>query len=213
MRFDFKFTLTVIVLAGTAIFLDSRPRYEVNPPRQILASLPQQLGVWRGTDLPISSEDRETLGHGDFLSRSYQDDSSASYVDLFMAYLPSQGPGDTLHSPQHCIPGSGWFPLESGRIMLTAPGRAPFQVSRYLVAKGSDRTLVLYWYWAHDRAVASEYSAKYYLVKDALHLNRTDGAMIRITTPIRGEPVTAAERRLVAFAQELVPLINSYAPP
>jgi EpsI family protein len=214
MRLDFKFTLTVIVLAGTAVFLASREGHEVIPPRLSWAALPSQLGVWRGTDVPISSDVLDVLGRGDFLFRAYQNDSSDQpYIDLFTAYFPSQRTGDTIHSPGHCLPGSGWVPLESSRIMLAAPGRAPFPVNRYLVAKGSDRTLVLYWYWAHDRAVASEYWAKFYLVKDAMCLNRSDGAMIRISTPLQGESAAAAQQRLIAFAQELVPLINSYAPP
>src|ERR1700690_3552582 len=198
MRFDFRFAFTVVMLAGTAVFLRSRGP-EVLAQRQPLDKVPHQLGMWHGINVPISSDVLETLGRGDFLSRTYQDDSSAaSYVDLFVAYFQSQRAGDTIHSPQNCLPGSGWFPLESTRIVLTLPGRVPFPASRYLVAKGDDRALVLYWYQAHDRAVASEYWAKFYLVADAIRLNRSDGALIRVSTPLRGEAVGAAQERLVA---------------
>jgi len=212
MSLGFRFALSVTLLAGTAVFLDSHQ--EVIPPFPLWVSFPHQLGVWRGTDVPIPRDVLETLGKGDFLWRTYQEDASPlSQVDLFMAYFPSQRAGDTIHSPQNCLPGSGWFPLESTRIMLALPGQVPFASNRYLVARRDDRTLVLYWYWAHDRAVASEYWAKFYLVADAIRLNRSDGAMIRVTTPLRSETVDDAQRRLVAFAQEVVPLINSYVPP
>ena len=60
--------------------------------------------------------------------------------------------------------------------------------------------LVLYWYWAHGRGVASEYWAKYYLVKDSIKMNRSDGALVRITTPLNpGETADAAEQRLLPF--------------
>ncbi|MGA9543850.1 MAG: exosortase C-terminal domain/associated protein EpsI [Candidatus Sulfotelmatobacter sp.] len=214
MRFDFRYAFTVLVLAGTAVFLHSRPCHEVLKPRTSLDKLPHQLGAWRGTDVPITSDVLETLGQGDFLLRNYQNDSFApSSVDLFMAYFPSQKTGDTIHSPSDCLPGSGWFPLESSRIMLTLPGHVPFLANRYLVARGDDRALVLYWYWAHDRAVASEYWAKFYLVADAIRLNRTDGALIRVSTPLDGEGVVAAQERLIAFSREVVPLINTYVPP
>jgi EpsI family protein len=214
MRFDFRLAITVILLFSTGVFLQSRKMVEVLPPRQPLASLPYDLGVWRGVDAPISRNVLDVLGQGDFLSRMYQDTSSdQSFVDLFIAYFPSQRTGDTIHSPANCLPGSGWFPLESGRITLALPGHVPFPANRYLVAKGNDRDLVLYWYWSHDRAVASEYSAKFYLVADALRLNRSDGAMIRVITPLRGESVDTAQRRLVSFVGEVVPRINSYAPP
>ena len=213
MRSDFRFALAATVLVGTAIFLETRQGFEVLPPRQPLASLPHQLGVWHGSDVTISREVLDTLGQGDFLSRQYYGDASAwSNVDMFVAYFPSQRAGQTIHSPEHCLPGSGWFPLGSSRITLALPGHVPFPANRYLIAKGDDRLLVLYWYWAHDRAVASEYRAKFYLIADAIRLNRTDGAMIRISTPVRGENVDAAQQRLVSFARELVPLINAYVP-
>ncbi|MFY9680404.1 MAG: exosortase C-terminal domain/associated protein EpsI [Candidatus Sulfotelmatobacter sp.] len=214
MRFDFRFAFTVAVLAGTALFLERRPSHEVLIPRPLLDKLPHQLGAWRGTDVPIPADELATLGSGDFLLRSYQRDSfPLADVDLFMAYFPSQRAGDTIHSPKDCLPGSGWFPLESSRVMLTLPGHVPFLANRYLVAKGGDRALVLYWYWAHDRAVASEYRAKFYLVADAIRLNRTDGALIRVSTPLDGEGVVAAQERLVAFSRQFVPLINTYVPP
>lgn len=214
MSFDFRFAFAAIVLACTAIILNVHRNYEVLPPRQPLESLPHQLGDWRGLDLPIARDVRDVLGQGDFLARRYQ---SASYnmpfVDLFIAYFPSQRDGETIHSPQHCLPGDGWFPLESSRIMLALPGHVPFPVNRYLIVKGDDRALVLYWYWAHDRGLANEYWAKYYLVADAIRLNRTDGAIIRVSTPIRGETLDTAGQRLVALSKELIPIINRYAPP
>ena len=214
MYSDLRFALAAVVLASAAIFLETRQGFEVLPPRQPLESLPHQLGVWHGSDVAISSEVLDTLGQGDFLSREYSYDASGrSDIDLFMAYFPSQRTGQTIHSPEHCLPGSGWFPLESSRIMLALPGHAPFPANRYLIVKGDDQLLVLYWYWAHDRAVASEYWAKFYLVADAIRLNRTDGALIRITTPVRGEDVDAAQQRLVSFARELVPFINASVPP
>ena len=73
--------------------------------------------------------------------------------------------------------------------------------------------LVLYWYLAHDRAVASEYWAKFYLVTDAMRLNRSDGSLIRVTTPLRqGESIDAAQQRLTSLAGNLTPIIDRYVP-
>lgn len=214
MSFEVRFALTAIVLAGTALFLKARYRHEVIPVHSPLSSMPKQLGGWRGTDEPISSDILETLGSGDFLSRTYRNDSArASYINLFMAYFPSQSTGDTIHSPQNCLPGSGWFSLEVSQIRLTVPGHAPFRVNRYYVAQGEDRALVLYWYWAHNRGVASEYWAKFYLIADAISLNRTDGALIRLIEYVRpGETTESVQQSLLAFSGELVPLIDKYVP-
>ena len=209
-----RFALVCVLLSGTGVFLRLHDRQEVLPPRKELASLPSQFGSWRGTDMSISADVQEVLGHGDFLSRIYQDETThVPYVDLFIAYFPSQRFGDTIHSPRNCLPGSGWVPLESSRVTLSLPERKPFSANRYIIAKGDARLLVLYWYLAHDRSVASEYWARYYLLADSVRLNRTDGSLIRLITPLRaGEAVDLAEQRLVSLAGHVLPVIDLYVP-
>ena len=72
---------------------------------------------------------------------------------------------------------------------------------------------MLYWYWAHDRGVASEYWAKFYLVTDSIKMNRSDGALVRITLPMYpGESSDAAEQRLLPFTSDVAPLLDDYIP-
>ncbi len=214
LRSQLRFLLAVGMLLCVALFLQARGRNEVFPPRQPLATLPYEMGSWRGGDIAISQEVRDVLGPGDFLLRVYQDSAAVQpYVDLFVAYFPTQRAGDTIHSPKNCLPGAGWSPIENSRTVLTLPRHAPFTVNRYVISKGPDRQLVLYWYLAHDRAVASEYWAKFYLVTDSMRMNRSDGSLIRLTTPmLRGESVERAQTRLVALASLIVPRMNDYVP-
>ena len=209
-----RFAVVAVLLAATALFLHVRSRNEILPSREPLADFPHQLGEWTGTDVAIQQEVLDVLGAGDFLLRVYQDSLRRQpYVDLFLAYFPSQRAGDTIHSPKHCLPGSGWLPVESGRVTLSLPGHSPFLANRYVIAKGTDRQLVLYWYLAHDRAVASEYWAKFYLVTDSIRLNRSDGSLVRVTTPLRtGETTDAAQARLISFAGKFSPLLDQYVP-
>jgi EpsI family protein len=152
------------------------------------------------------------LGPGDFLLRDYQRPDGAD-VNLFIAYFPSQRAGDAIHSPKNCLPGAGWAPVTADRITVNVPGHEPFPANRYLIAKGEDRQLVLYWYWAHDRVVASEYAAKFYLVADSIRERRTDGSLIRVTTGLaHGESIDAAQQRLLGFTGNVVPTISSYVP-
>ena len=53
-----------------------------------------------------------------------------------------------------------------------------------MIQKGLDRQLVLYWYQSHGRVVASEYWGKFYLVRDAVRMNRTDAALVRVIVPM-----------------------------
>jgi len=213
MNSHLRFALAAVLLGGTALFLQAGHN-EVTPARQPLAEFPHQLGQWSGTDVAIPPDVREVLGPGDFLLRVYQNmEVEQPSADLFIAYFPSQRAGDTIHSPKNCLPGAGWSPVDSSRITLTLPDRAPFPVNRYVISKGPDRELVLYWYQAHNRAVASEYWAKFYLVADSIRLNRSDGALIRVTTPLRAdETQDAAERRLISVVGEVVPRLDDYVP-
>jgi len=214
VRSHWRFTLVVVLLSATAVFLRARGRNETVPSREPLSSLPYQLGEWQGSDVPMQQEVLEILGPGDFLQRLYEKTpANEPYVDLFVAYFPSQRTGDTIHSPKHCLPGAGWLPVESGRVILSFPGRTPFEVNRYVIAKGDERQLVLYWYAAHDRILASEYWAKFYLVSDSIRLNRSDGSLVRVVTPIApGESSDTAQQRLVSFAGNMVPLLDRYVP-
>jgi EpsI family protein len=214
MKGHVRFGLALLLLAATSLFLQARYRGEVFPARKPLAAFPEQLGDWSGTDVEITKEIRDILGPGDFLLRVYRAEGDRQpSTDLFIAYFPSQRAGDTIHSPKNCLPGAGWTPIDSARVTVSVAGHAPFPVNRYVIARGADRLLVLYWYWAHDRAVASEYWAKVYLVTDSIRMNRSDGSLVRLTTQmLPGESVNAAMTRLLPFAGEIVPLLNTYIP-
>lgn len=209
-----RFLFASALIAAAAMFLHARSRNEVFPPRLPLPSFPTKLGPWTGTDVSLDRDVLAVLGPGDFLLRVYQnEEKSQPYADLFIAYIRSQRTGDTLHSPQNCLPGAGWLPVELKRIILSLPGHEPFPANRYVISKGDSRQLVLYWYWAHDRGVASEYWAKYYLVKDAIQMNRSDGGLVRIVSPMYpGETADAAQQRLLPFASEIMPLLGRYIP-
>ncbi|HEY7095817.1 MAG TPA: EpsI family protein [Terriglobales bacterium] len=211
---NLRFLISVALLAATGVFLWSHGATENNPGRLPLSSFPTQLNHWTGSDIAIGQDVLDVLGAGDFMLRNYRSQVAREpYVNLFIAYFPSQRTGDTIHSPKNCLPGAGWRPLESSRINLELPGHEPFQVNRYIIAKGPDRQLVLYWYLAHDRAIASEYWAKYYLVADSIRLHRSDGSLIRVTTPLQSdEEIDVAQQRLISLSSGAVPVLNQYVP-
>ncbi|MFZ0760275.1 MAG: exosortase C-terminal domain/associated protein EpsI [Candidatus Sulfotelmatobacter sp.] len=209
-----RFALAAALIALAAILLQARSHTEVIPQRLPLSSFPARLANWSSVDITLDQETLAVLGPGDFLLRDYfPADKAEPLTNLYIAYFPSQRANDTIHSPQHCLPGNGWSPDEKSRVVLSLPGHAPFPANRYVISRAGERQLVLYWFWAHNRGVASEYWAKYYLVKDAIRMNRSDGALVRIMTEMfPGETANAAEQRLLPFASDVVPLLNQYIP-
>ena len=211
--------LVVFVCLFATVVLDARAdRYEVPPTRTSFAAFPMQFGEWQGTQLPPFTENvLAILGLDDYLTRNYRNASPAA-VNVYVGYWGSQRQGDTMHSPQNCLPGSGWEPTSQGMLKLRDPrtGRAgEVDLNRYVIQKGLERQFVLYWYQSHGRIIGSEYWSKIYLVTDAVRLNRTDAALVRIIVPIVGEGAaaeTAAEQQAVKFVNSFLPQLSEYVP-
>lgn len=209
-----RFMVTALLLLITAVSLQFHGRAEYFPPRASLSSLPSQISGWAGADEPLDPQTLEILGPGEFLVREYANASQPQPpINLYVAYFPSQKAGDTIHSPNHCLPGAGWVPTSREIVRLPRADGSSFPVNRYVVAKGGERQLVLYWFQAHGRAVASEYWAKYYLVADAIHMNRSDGGLVRLMTPmLHDESPDDAQLRIMRLWSKLLPLLDQYIP-
>lgn len=103
--------------------------------------------------------------------------------------------------------------MEHTLLSLELPVRGKRSVNRYVVARGSDQQLVLYWYQSHGRVVASEYWGKFYLLVDSIRSSRSDGGLVRVSTAINSEEgVPGAQERAVAFAEQILPKLSAYIP-
>ncbi len=208
-----RFWVIVLLLAATAVLVHARDSFEVIPASEPLGQLPAVIDGRTGTDVPIDQETLDVLGAGDFLSRVYTGDRQSTPVGLFIGYFPSQRTGVTIHSPKHCLPGAGWSFESSRYVDLNDAEGKPHRVGEYIISNGEIRQFVIYWYQAHGRSVANEYLAKVYMVADAMRMNRTDGALVRVITPIEPHEVTEAARaRAERFTAQLVPMLSRFIP-
>jgi EpsI family protein len=177
------------------------------------------MGAWQGErSQDLDEKVLAVLGVDDYLVRSYSTIAKPP-VGLYVGYYKSQRQGDTMHSPLNCLPGAGWLPVQQRRVQVPVTdaqgGTTSIQINDFIIEKGLDRQVVLYWYQAHGRVVASEYWGKIYTVVDAVRLNRSDGALVRLTTPVRGSGADAeqeAERSAIAFVQQLFPQLAKFLP-
>jgi exosortase D (VPLPA-CTERM-specific) len=159
-----------------------------------LATFPLQLDEWTGLDGSIEDEVADKLGFTEYVMINYHNPEQRP-VNFYVAYYASQRKGVSPHSPKVCIPGGGWEIAEFSR---TTVDQIP--VNRVLIRKGLQDQIVYYWFEERGVAVANEYIKKWMLFKDALFLNRTDGSLIRVTTPVLGdESIVEADRRAQEF--------------
>jgi len=208
-----RFWTVVALLAGTALLLFARGNSDLIPPSEPLSQMPRTIdGRW-GSDIEIDQETLDVLGAGDFLSRVYIQGEHELPIGLFIGYFPTQRTGVTIHSPKNCLPGSGWTFESSQYVDLNDANGKAHRVGEYIIADGENRQFVIYWYQAHGRSIANEYLAKIYLVVDAIRLNRTDGALVRVITPIgANEGLPAARARAEAFTAQLAPILPRFIP-
>jgi EpsI family protein len=188
------------------------------PVRTAFEQFPMQIGEWRGTSLPpISDSIMSILRVDDYVNRVYS--APGRYgAGLYIGYYRSQRQGDSIHSPLNCMPGAGWEPVSQKPLSISvqnAGTESSISVNRYVIQKGIDRQLVLYWYQSHGRVVANEYWSKFYLVRDAVRLNRTDAALVRVIVPIPSNlegSESKAEEQAVEFVHSMFPLLSTYLP-
>jgi EpsI family protein len=165
---------------------------------------------WLGRDDPLEGRIVSALGVSDYVNRAYTG-VGGQRVDLYVGYYQSQRTGDTIHSPKNCLPGAGWEPVRAGRLTIPMTAIPAIAVNEYLVEKGLTQYLVLYWYQAHGRVIASEYSGKVWLVFDAITRNRTDEALVRVLTST-SDGEDQARARAAQFVQGLYPRLSSFIP-
>jgi EpsI family protein len=205
-------TILVVALVVGAGALTMRANVEAPVARQPLTGLPRQLGAWtRASDAPFADDIVAQLGADEYINREYLPAAAGlAPIALYIGYYNSQRQGDTIHSPQNCLPGAGWQPVQTGYTMVAGASGAA-RVNQYIIQKGIDRQLVLYWYQGRGRIVANEYTNKLLLMYDAARLHRTNGALVRVIAPIASEPsAAAADAR--NFSATLLRTLSAYLP-
>jgi EpsI family protein len=197
----------MIVAAG--IYASGASAPERLPSRETLATTPVSLQGWNGLDVALDDDVLAQLGVDDYINRRYVA-AEAAPVALYVGYYASQRQGDTIHSPQNCLPGAGWRPVTAERTTVDLGGRT-IPVNRFIIQKGLDRQAVFYWYQGRSRVVANEFANKAWLMLDAARLRRTDGGLVRAITPVSSTP-DAAFATLTTFSTALFPYLSSRLP-
>jgi EpsI family protein len=195
---------------GLRAWLSAAP---ITPARQPLADFPSKLGEWQMLqDQVIDPDTLGVLKADDYLQRLYRN-SNGQYASIFVAYYRSQQAGESMHSPKNCLPGSGFEPVENDRIVLgTDPYGRATQVNRYVVEKDGQRDVVLYWYQAHGRIIASEYWGKLYMIWDTIRSGRRDGAIVRVSVPMYGRGDGSALNAALDLVRASTPYLPRFLP-
>jgi EpsI family protein len=196
-----------IILIAQAAFYYSSSAKEVIPPVPAWSQFPAVAGSWTAvTDFPLEQDVLDKLQPDDYLNRNYSTENGGKLANLFVGYFNTRRNGRAPHSPQWCLPGAGWKSLSTKRVSIPV-GDSTLPANEYLVEKGMDQELVLYWYHQGTRTVANEVVAQMYSLPDLILHLRTDTALVRIIVPVPGTDSQAAVNTAVGFAKIVYPLV------
>ncbi|MEJ2405355.1 MAG: VPLPA-CTERM-specific exosortase XrtD [Candidatus Thiodiazotropha sp.] len=201
----------VVLIAISSIYGGSQQ--EMNPDRSDFSGFPTLINGWRGNSDILEDVYLKSLKLDDYLIGDYY--KNGSQVNFYAAYYASQRAGSAAHSPRSCIPGGGWEIDKVTQVdvpSLKVNGHT-LTVNRLVIKKGDVRQLVYYWFQQRGRVITNEWMVKWYLFYDGLTRQRTDGALVRLTTSVElNEDWSDGDRRLVDFAETVVPELDQYIP-
>ena len=207
----FGVLLVLILVAGVIVNAWSYLG-EAHVERKELKDFPQSIGAWQqtGNDQTLDDETLKVLRASDYLLRDFRK-SDGKGANLYVGYYASQRTGATYHSPLNCLPGSGWTLSEPGKSTISLPDGSTFVANKYVIQNGDYKSMMIYWYQGRGRNVASEYWGKVYTVFDSVRLRRSNGAMVRVTVPIR-DSEASAEQTAVEFASSASSVLPEFVP-
>jgi exosortase D (VPLPA-CTERM-specific) len=204
-----------ILMVMVALSIFALPeRVEIEPDRKDFIEFPVEFEGWRGRKGSIEQVYLDALKLTDYVMNDYIDETGKG-INFYSAYYASQKAGVSAHSPKSCIPGGGWRITAFGKQKIEGVVMAdtPLEVNRLLIQKGENKQLVYYWFQQRGRIITNEYLVKWYLLLDSLAINRSDGALMRITVMVgKNDDVAQAEERIVSFLKQLSPIMNDFIP-
>lgn len=200
---------------------------EVIPPRDTFDTFPLEIDGWRCPgQAEMDEKSLRILGASDYLMCSYFEADTHEEVSLYVGYHESQvrrgggGSETVIHPPEHCLPGAGWGIIDSSRVPIDFPGLPEGRglrdeehlAKRFVIAKGEARQLVYFWYQGQGRVVTANEDVILFRFWNRARRGRTDGSLVRFTTPVHRDDFAAAEARFQELASSVVPLLPAYVP-
>jgi exosortase D (VPLPA-CTERM-specific) len=203
-----------LLLVATVAHGPLTERSQIIPERPGLVTFPLRMGEWVGSPIPIGDEEvLGALGADDYLLADYVRQDAGKPVNMWVAYYDEQMGNAAIHSPKDCLPGGGWeyVSLKTIRSPLPDASGRPFELNRGLIAKGLDQMVIYYWVESRGRKITNDTALKLYNLLDSFTMGRSDGALVRLMTPVMpGESIEAADTRLQSFLERSYPVLEPH---
>ncbi len=207
-----QFAVAGTVIAVILVLSHGIEFREKIPIKKSFDSFPMKIDEWTGTKGVMGQRFIDALDFSDYLLADYVN-PRGEVINFYVAYYETQRKGESIHSPTTCLTGGGWIFKDRQEVELHIPGRKPFPVQRALIQQNGTRQVTYYWFPMRGRVLANAYQMKLYNFLDALILHRTDGALVRVMTPLGPEETEAdGDARIQHFLEKALPVLDQYLP-
>jgi len=207
MNSRFLVVSLLLLLVASYLYFHRDMAMAMNRP---FSTFPAQFGTWRMSGESFMTETvLDKLRPTDYLSRNYVN-QDGKRVTLYIGYHGGGEQSGEIHSPKHCLPGSGWHEIYSGKSRIEVEGK-PLNMAKSVYQKDDSKELFLYWFQVKGKTLDNEYALKIAEIVNSLLYKRRDAAFIRISVPFAGDE-NEAVRLGEAFAKDVCPVIKEYLP-
>ena len=209
-------TASLVTAITATLWLAVPPREIPRTDREPFGFFPITLNDWDSITTPLEPAVETILAADDYIQASYSAPGEAAPVGFFSAFYHKQTEGSGIHSPEVCLPVGGWemFDIRKITIDLEAEtGWAPFETNRAIIQKELQQQLVYYWFEQRGKRLTNDFTVKIQTVWDSLTTGRSDGALVRFTTPVAaGETLEEADARIQRLMAEILPVAPRFLP-
>lgn len=204
-----RFIMVYILLAIVGLYINLHADVMV-PTNRPFSEFPVQTGPWRITGQSEFSESvLNVLKPTDYIARQYGN-SEGLKVGLYIGYHGGGKESGGIHSPKHCLPGSGWYEVSTRQDSLDL-GKERINLVRAVYQKGESKEMFLYWFQVRDHSLSDEYSLKAAEIANSFLYRRRDSTFVRISVPFETDE---AKARAIGeqFIRYFHPVIRAFLP-
>jgi EpsI family protein len=204
-----RFIVVYVLLGITALYIFTHSDISV-PINRPFSEFPAQVGGWSMTaHQEFSADVLNVLKPADYLARQYAAPDGRQ-VSLYLGYHSGGKDSGGIHSPKHCLPGSGWYEVSTEKSVADAGG-TKINLVRAVYQKGESREMFLYWFQVRDKSLDDEYRLKLAEIMNSVTGRRRDSTFVRISVPYETDQAKA-EALGRQFIRDFQPVIREFLP-
>lgn len=206
-----QFLIILLLMGATAAGVQGVSNRDRTPLKKPFSEFPEAVGGWTAKRQQMEKMYLDALELNDYLLADFRN-SRDETINCYVAFNDYQSKGKASHSPASCLPGSGWDLKEPDKILVTDGTGRTISINRAMIM-GNERRLTYYWFDQRGRILTDLYQIKLFNFVDSIILNRTDGALVRLITPLgESESPATADDRLKEFFKQFNPTLNHFLP-